>query len=570
MLLELPLNHFPQAFCADTDCVVLLLHALGLESGITVELTSDPSAAAISALSRILADASDDRARRQAVSHGTLDRILLRLGELQAEEPRRPTRTKLHQAGDPVPAPVPPPPAEPTEEKQRHLWRPGYGTGEATSTRGDGKRDQVQKQKLERTILTVRCLTNFLAPIEAEPQDALWGEILDCLDASCLLRVLTASFFGVTVKVVVPQAALYHALLELVVVLAGKPALAPLLGDVQGMFKSVKDLVEGMKELCDDLVDDDPAEFAQVQDLPGLIKQALAAMAVAVLHTKPASATADAASAPSALAGQESENATYVEAMGPELFKDRDMRDPQGGYTGHHFAPLIDEDIRGKISNTRHRRLHRELKVRVRAQICLRPRRRGRAADCPREQPRLPGHPQRPAAALRLHHHSARGPHAPVRGAGGHLRPAQHPVRLGRVCVRRVLLQRVPQRAAQGEPANHGPGQGPVQSQPVPERQGVPEPARHVAGRGHGQRELGRRAQLLVPGPGVHPVGHPGQRVPALQRALRGGALGCVPRGAARRADARAWQARPRATCRSASIPTAGTSACAWPRFSTP
>jgi len=102
-------------------------------------------------------------------------------------------------------------------------------------------------------------------------------------------------------------------------------------------------------------MDDDPAEFVQVATLPGLIKRALGAMAVVT----PAPVAPKSASP----AAPEDENAMYVELMGPELFKDRDMRDPQGGYSGHHFAQLIDEDVRGKVSTTRHRRLHRELKA---------------------------------------------------------------------------------------------------------------------------------------------------------------------------------------------------------------
>jgi len=370
---EHALPAFAKAFVAEPDCIVLLLHALGLENAVSLELVADPGAATVKTITRLL-DGDDVELRRRALALGMVDRVLLRLGELQAEEPRRPQRKAQFQPGvapSPPPQTQPPPlqlqqpspsaSAEPAEERQRHLWRPGYGTGDASSTRADGKREQLQRQKMDRTASTVRCLCRFLQPINLPADDALWAEVLDCLDASCLLRVFNACFYGVTVKVVVPQALLFHALLDLIIVLASKPALTGLLGDVPGMFKSVRELVEGLAELRDDFEDEDPDDV-KVRALPSLVQATLRAMAqlAPAKPEQPALATSSAAAAASTASD---EMARYAELMGAELFLDRDMRDPNGSYAGHHFAPLIDDDIKAKVSTTRHRRLHRELKA---------------------------------------------------------------------------------------------------------------------------------------------------------------------------------------------------------------
>mmetsp|Transcript_33163 Transcript_33163/g.53318 ORF Transcript_33163/g.53318 Transcript_33163/m.53318 type:complete len:5108 (-) Transcript_33163:115-15438(-) len=470
---------YPRCFVNDKDCVGLLFGLLDVDLSLWSEeardriepsarALGDPEGALIVSLTRLFAlSESPADCRKNAAFRGILDRVLLRLGKVQSEEPRRPERTK-HFVDDFTTDSVAPAQVAETEEVKtpddkktddnatkgegnKQLWAPGYGHGSADISLSDRKRETKQKEKLERTLVAIECLTAFL---DMSPEciekigDDVWNEIWDVLDSSCLLRVFMSFFFGNTIKVVLDNAKLYATMLRLVYAIASYSQLASLLVPVDGVYRSVEQLMQELEDLFEDMSDDDGDEGLEEdededgankgaetgQEETGVTQGGMVAKLTGILgdNTK-ACAAAETASesllvskrmdlggkdvyslslkeliaattklVKAQAAGHRAQlkekmardaaesdrqdaekqggdakddepsdskmkltseiHTFYENAMRGELFANRDMGDEEGRYS-HHYRTQIEDDIKGKVSQTRMRRLNRELKA---------------------------------------------------------------------------------------------------------------------------------------------------------------------------------------------------------------
>lgn len=116
-----------------------------------------------------------------------------------------------------------------------------------------------QKKKLERTLTTLGCLVEFLdmdSTLIESMSEAFWQELHDCFEASYFLKLIMSFFFGTTAKVALDQQDLYCRLHVLVYLVSRCPGLAPLLGPVEGVYRSVQDLMRDMHEIGQELEED--------------------------------------------------------------------------------------------------------------------------------------------------------------------------------------------------------------------------------------------------------------------------------------------------------------------------
>ncbi|GBG33843.1 Ubiquitin-conjugating enzyme E2 Z [Hondaea fermentalgiana] len=522
--------NFDRTFVNDKDCMGLLFALLGVDAAHlsddkrgriepSEQALEDPDGALFVALSKHFARARGKAAaesRKWAVQHGVLDSILLRIGRIQAEEPRDPERAarfadpfttqasttagRTGNAGADNDAEsssspsasatvralpsritskirdfVKEKPFKSSKESDKSLWAPGYGHGSTDTSVSDRMREKQQQEKTDRTLATMSVLTSFLntsKDADDTLNDDVWAEVAEVLEASCLLRVLMSFLFGNTIKVVLDNLVLYRALLRFVYVLAQHPQLARILCPVEGVYRSVQQLMEELEDLVEDLSEEDETEegllaieddedvtgetsdanlqsetshqdmahsfqelqgasrvksggdeaksegrslLADICDLPfkdmvhtvaGAVKksvdafhereraaeeakQALEQEKAAKAGTNPGEDATNAEEAEQGIVSDaakdgpkdgastekdtldldESEavftrqlNQIYEAALRPELFGSREMADEDGRYN-HHYRTHIEDDIKGKVSQTRMRRLNRELKA---------------------------------------------------------------------------------------------------------------------------------------------------------------------------------------------------------------
>ena len=414
---EIELDGFDRVFVSDEECIALVLAAFGVDSKPSAKALNDPYGVSIEIFKKLFAAAKSTQSKVvvQALEKGVIDRMLLRLGELQAEKPCRPARAERFVIGptkkspsretttvtstDTTSSTAKPSSSGSTSEVNPDsntvssnvlpsslataLWKPGYGTGEASAStsKHDAEREAQRAEKSRRTKALAECLILYLdsiqEPEEEEGSNAFWKDLLDCLEASCLLKVMMSSFYDVTCKAVVENVELYTALLRLVEAVARRKPLAPLVGKVPDVYKPLCELMRYMKELAlRDLVDEDDDVSKR---LLKLIENTYEITEAAELHRvesqrrqqqvqehskSSTSPNAEEEKAKAAASEAEAESKAYEDAMRGELFKDIDMRDPTTGkYAFHHFSSAIDED--GKetgASKNRQRRLNRELK----------------------------------------------------------------------------------------------------------------------------------------------------------------------------------------------------------------
>lgn len=324
----------------------------------------------------------------KALKLGTVDRLLLWLGELQVEQPRRMARTKrfvkevagttTEQQNAATPPAATTPAVGASAESAKHMWKPGYGTGDSAAhvTKMEMERETKRVEKIKRTIAAVECLSSIIESLPCEDDTlkdddrallaSTWVELLDALDASCLLRVLMSNFFGVTSKAVMDDANLYMTLMGLCITICDKKPLGALVVESQGLFKSMHALLKGMLEIAMDLKEEEGDVGLKIYTLTenavlaadGVAKRFEESTAAATFPTPPEKM-------PASMENIELLNKAYEEVMRSELFKDCDMRDSSTGlYTSSFLQAAVDEDAKENgESKTRQRRLNRELKA---------------------------------------------------------------------------------------------------------------------------------------------------------------------------------------------------------------
>jgi len=210
---------------------------------------------------------------------GVIDKLLIRLGELQAEGSRRPERYEkfnwkkneskqksldveqlenTDSAASDTTNTATAATSTGTGEK-KVLWQPGYGSGSTDTTKIEKETEAKLKLREEQTIQTISCLLSVLdipLDIGLELPKEFWDDLLDCLESSPLLRVLMSAFFGNTVKVILDKPLIYKSFLRIVIVIAQQPKFAPLLGPHEGMYKSISELLVSMDELSEELLEE--------------------------------------------------------------------------------------------------------------------------------------------------------------------------------------------------------------------------------------------------------------------------------------------------------------------------
>jgi len=294
----LALPGFAERFVQSKDCMSLTFLLLNRDLSEIPEVLRaelDPSQAAMNdpegALVLFFTEylrfhQNDSQCKSAVVYSGALDRLLLRLGEIQSEEPLDPSRANHFRArfrrsfsaqyrsdeGE----------EREREEEQamqtrnrnkdvstskkaeKTLWAPGYGHGSMDTTRSDRKREQEQQEKTSKTIVTLNALITFLE-MDEKTRDALdsstWDEVAEVFRCSCILKVLMSFFFGNTIKVILDNAPLYRRLLKLVFLLASFEPLGSLLQPTQNVYKSLEELMEELDDLVEDLSDLDEEDL---------------------------------------------------------------------------------------------------------------------------------------------------------------------------------------------------------------------------------------------------------------------------------------------------------------------
>jgi len=291
---------YPRVFVENKNCMGILMSLLNSDLSNwsedarnrfepSPEAFEDLFRSLISSLSQLFEESGEEIAitsRQTAARSGVLDRVLLQLGKAQSEDPRRPSRTQRFDtsyqqelllaenseqeapsADETLPEAVQSIKAidgsvldeiGDVKAQLKVLWTPGYGTGRADTSQSDRQREQQQREKLERTLVAVDCMSCFLDMNDhtrAGLGEEVWAEVLDALDASCILRILMSFFFEITIKVVVENDQLYHSLLRLVYCISCYPQLGSLLVPVDGIFRSIEQLLQELEELVEDLSD---------------------------------------------------------------------------------------------------------------------------------------------------------------------------------------------------------------------------------------------------------------------------------------------------------------------------
>ena len=312
---NIALPGFAEAFMTDRQCVVLLLKALGVnessrggsmsrsaaaaeaaaaaasgaasinndESAAMKKLLSDPLGSQVSALTALFKkqkenwQQADPKMLKTCLESGVLDRLLLRVGELQGEEPRDPTWTEKYE--DPIvvrarrekkakskmalekAAAAAIAEANGEGKESGALWRPGYGHGNGSSTTADADREKRVAQRLKSTILSLECFAAFLEIPNAHADAVLsiedWAMYVTIVDASPVLKVFMSYLFGNSTSSVLDKPELYSSILRCIIALASHPQLVKLLMKRPGLYKSMEELMLENKDLVEELEDED-------------------------------------------------------------------------------------------------------------------------------------------------------------------------------------------------------------------------------------------------------------------------------------------------------------------------
>lgn len=392
---------FARAFASNQDCVAMLLSIVQTHS-LNTKTVSDLSLCYIAALHTFFSGC-DFATKQLAMQHGMIDRLLLRLGEVQAEEPRRPSRSVQFQLSQQQQQPskvttnkvsfaegftiakqqktsmllgsysgaaagadlatealLASAATQQQNKQTKSLWKPGYGTGSGNqTTKQDQEREVHQSGKRAISIAIIKCLNLFLQTNNDADADEFWQSAYDCLEASCLLKVFFSYLFQTTNQAVMENVEMYTVLLELVCTLCRTKQVNRLIVLMDSnTYKPLNELVGSLLHLGLDDEDQQPVLRDFIVNSCRAVERVTqelsnATVAVAVESTEEEQVLVD------------DEINRYAELMQPELFKDVDMRDANtGAYALHHYHNEIEADSKlAGGSKTRQRRLNRELKA---------------------------------------------------------------------------------------------------------------------------------------------------------------------------------------------------------------
>jgi len=365
------LRDYASFFVRSQDCLGILFTLLGDDLNHLNEISrtalapspaalKDPEGAIIGALKSLLLDQSNEQhLRLEAVKNKVLDYLLLRLGNIQAELPMNPEFFShlSHLVPQQQPQHSKVLSSTATEDSgSKSLWAPSYGHGVVDTTALDRQRDRIIKDKQCKTVLTVQCITCLFDCDLEGIEEVFWVQVLDSLTSSALLRILMANLFGTSTKVILDSLPLYESLLKLIRGIASHQPLAGFLGPTSGVYRSVVQLLE---EVDDILQDADEEELTELKIMCSSVRE--------LATSQYASCAAESVSSPKAKEQGDQTlltalNDFYETTMKPLMFANRDMCDTEGRYV-HHFRGQIEDDIKGKTSQGRTRRLNRELKA---------------------------------------------------------------------------------------------------------------------------------------------------------------------------------------------------------------
>jgi len=241
---------------------------------------------------------------RTCLKSGVIDRLLLRLGELQNETPRDTTHTsqfedpllvqqrieiekekykkreKKEKKNETTTKKKKKKSSEKEKEKSAALWTPGYGTNNnndasnntsSSNSLSSEEQKEMEKQKKERkTISTLNCLTSFLnIHIKEEEQSSFeidYNLYLKILDSSSLLKIFLSYLFGNTTSGIYDQCSLFLSIFHCLTAISKHDQLLPLLMDRESLYKSIFLLMTENQELLDEMKDDEKDRKHQNND----------------------------------------------------------------------------------------------------------------------------------------------------------------------------------------------------------------------------------------------------------------------------------------------------------------
>ena len=429
---NIALPGFAEAFLTDNLCVVLLLKALGVDEivkgnnkellgkprmrlsvdqeGAMKQLLRDPLASQVSALTTLFRKHkvdwrhSDKGMLKTCLESGVIDRLLLRIGELQGEEPRDSTWTEKYE--DPIVVRTRRVKKEMLKPEDKNttlndggeskessaLWKPGYGHGNSSFKAADEERRERMKQKMKSTIQALKCFAAFLEIPNEHATQALsgddWVTYVKIIDASPILKVFMSYLFGNSTSSVLDKPQLYSSILRCVLAMSLHPELAELLGKLPGLYKSLEELMLESKDLVDELEeedeDGDKSEKKSLQRLRSeaqvkkLFRKTIAQVEMSMLlwREKCSLKLGEKANGIYGASGGESKSSTeikdgngtsddnietvYVDIMSKMLFKSRDLNYKGGPNPSHHYKKSITADKAGAKKRTS--KLKKELK----------------------------------------------------------------------------------------------------------------------------------------------------------------------------------------------------------------
>ena len=420
--IELP--GFAAAFVGDHACVTLLLNSLSVDiSSMSSEASVkkylvDPIASQVAALSHLFTISKNDPKKAlelhtACLRNGVIDRLLLRIGTLQSEDPRNPEWTEKFE--DPVAVqerkqkaekkkqstPVSKTVAQVTAkdgspEVDQLLWKPGFGHGHKTTAKEDAEREAEQSRKMTATVDTLHCFAAFieLTPSHSVGEAGEWPLFCKIVEASPLLSCFLSYLFGNSTMSLVSNLHLYKAILRVIRGFAAQSATTVLCGELPGMYKSLSTLLEENCEIAEDLDDDDEEEDGEVSSIAKkkntaaddrmapkehasslrsafmetrkLVQGALEAAAICTAEALPTPPTASATATPEKGNLKEDEDVGdiftyYAEQMKQYRFSGTNMHGTDHAYS-HHYKSEIAADIAGKVSKSRDKRVNTELK----------------------------------------------------------------------------------------------------------------------------------------------------------------------------------------------------------------
>ena len=259
----LALPGFQHVLVRNEKCVDLLMEALELSSpetnkdhGANEEALVDPQGVMVVALTDLFRESPSEELRFLSLKNGTFDCILLRLGLLQAEKPRDPSRVSAflteRELGLLPPSDVSRKKKEESNgqtEEKKELWAPGFGFGDHDTAVEDLERQRKMKKKHAETLNVLECLTVMLSACSDKLSMESVQELKVVLLTSCFLRVVLSFLFGNTYKDIMDNAKLYKTLFRLIFAISQVPDLAEVFIKVPGVYKSVNELVQSVHAL---------------------------------------------------------------------------------------------------------------------------------------------------------------------------------------------------------------------------------------------------------------------------------------------------------------------------------